>query len=216
MVIGFSEIQNIVLSKAIFNSFKKIQSNSAFRISEFWEHSFLCGLASKIISNDLSGDSNEFFVAGLIHDVGKLVLLMVMPHDFEMIVRESDPFPMNTITAEKKIIGITHDQIGMYLLTRWMFPENLIQAVGFHHQPEKAAENRLFPLIVHIADFLSHRVQKIGHNDRDKEKDDDFSKIIHTSKLNGLALSKKSLNQYIEDIAVKKEQEKDILQLFLS
>jgi len=217
MVIGFSEIQNIVLSKAVFNSFKKLQSKSAFRISEFWEHSFLCGLSSKIISNDLSEDSNEFFVAGLIHDIGKLVLLMAMPQDFEMIVRESDPFPMNTITAEKKIIGITHDQIGMYLLTRWMFPENLIQAVGFHHQPEKAAEgNRLFPVIVHIANSLTHIVQKIEHNDRNKELEADFSKIIHTGKLNGLALSKKSLNQYIEDIAVKKEQEKDILKLFLS
>jgi len=214
MVIGFSEIQNIVLSKAVFNSFKKIQSNSAFRINEFWEHSFLCGLASKIISNDLSEDSNDFFVAGLIHDIGKLVLLMTMPHDFEMIVHESDPFPMNTATAEKKIIGITHDQIGMSLLMRWMFPENLIKAVGFHHQPEKADENRLFPVIVHIANSLSHMVQSLEYKDRNK--DVEFSKIIHTCKLNGLDLSKKKLNQYMEDIAVQKEQEKDILELFLS
>jgi HD-like signal output (HDOD) protein len=139
---------------------------------------------------------------------------MVMPHDFEMIVRESDPFPMNTATAEKKIIGIAHDQIGMSLLMRWMFPENLIKAVGFHHQPEKADGNRLFPVIVHVANFLSHIVQSPEYKDKNKEVE--FSKIIHTGKLNGLDLSKKKLNQYIEDIAVQKEQEKDILELFLS
>ena len=73
-ILGFKEIQNLVLAKAVFNSFKNIQKNGPFNINKFWEHSFLCGLLSKIIANDIKKDNNEFFVAGLIHDIGKLII----------------------------------------------------------------------------------------------------------------------------------------------
>ncbi|MFH2064654.1 MAG: HDOD domain-containing protein [Pseudomonadota bacterium] len=215
MVLGFSEIQNIVLSKAVFNSFKSIRSDSLFPIRKFWEHSFLCGLAAKIISNDLSEESNDFFVAGLIHDIGKLVILMAMPDDFRMIVRQSDPHSLHTIDAEMEIIGATHDRIGSSLLTRWMFPENLVKAVGFHHQPEKAPGNRLFPGIVHTANRLSHMIPFPENKSDSKDMENEFSNIIHTSKLSGLDFSLKMLTRYREELIAGKEQEKDILELFL-
>jgi len=218
MTIGFSEVQNIVLSKAVFNSFKKLPSNSSFEINKFWEHSFLCGLASKMIAMDLSEDGNELFVAGLIHDVGKLVIQMAMPNDFHAIIRESEPTPMNTLNAEKKIIGTTHDRIGMSLLTRWMFPEKLIKAVGFHHQPEKAGEKRLFPTIVHVANFLSHAIQTQQKKEtlKNNNLEDEFLKITQIGKLNHIDFSQGVLNRYLKNLAIQKEEQQNILTMFLS
>jgi len=78
-VLGFNEIRNLVLSKAVFNNFKNLTKNSQFDIRNFWEHSFLCGLAGKIIAADLHKDPNECFMAGLIHDIGKLIFYLELP-----------------------------------------------------------------------------------------------------------------------------------------
>ena len=216
LVIGFSEVQNIVLSKAVFNSFKKIRSNSPFKIHAFWEHSFLCGLAAKIISSELTLDSNEFFVAGLIHDVGKLVVLMTMPDDFQSIVTMSLPHPLDTIQAEKAVIGTTHDKIGMGLLTRWMFPECLIKAAGFHHQPEKATENHTFPAIIHIANHLAHMIQGPGREIDESALEGCLPMIARAGKRIKLDLDHNKVRLYLEELTVRMEEEKTILDLFLA
>ena len=216
LVIGFSEVQNIVLSKAVFNHFKKIRSNSPFKIHAFWEHSFLCGLAAKVIATELALDTNEFFVAGLIHDVGKLVVLMTMPDDFQSIVAMSQPDPLDTIQAEKSVIGTTHDKIGMGLLTRWMFPACLIKATGFHHQPEKAVENQMFPVIIHIANSLAHMIQGPGREIDESRMEDCLPRIVRAGERIQLDLDKQKILLYLEELVSRMEEEKAILDLFLA
>jgi len=85
-VLGFNEIRNLVLSKAVFNNFKNLTKSSQFDIRIFWQHSFLCGLAGKIIASDLHEDRGECFMAGLIHDIGKLIIYLELPEEFLKIV----------------------------------------------------------------------------------------------------------------------------------
>jgi len=69
-ILGFKEIRNVVIARAVFDSFKHLKKDKQFNINSFWEHSFVCGIVAKVIAQDMKYPANEFFIAGLIHDIG--------------------------------------------------------------------------------------------------------------------------------------------------
>lgn len=157
-ILGFKEVRNLVLSTVVFDSFKNIRENAKFDIKKFWKHSFICGLTSNIIAAELKETSNEFFVAGLIHDIGKLVIYIALPTEFLKLIDITGPLKLKftAFQAEKEIIGMTHDEVGMGLLKKWSFPESLSNAVGFHHRPQESDKKSLLEFVVHIADMFAH------------------------------------------------------------
>ncbi len=155
IVLGFAEIRNIVIGKAVFSSFQSLTKNNKTNIRLFWEHSFTCGLAAKILAEHLGYSPSEFFIAGLIHDIGKLAMLMTFPHDYSPLLELSEPNQSRSVIKENEMFSIGHDDIGKRLLRRWLFPESLIMAVGYHHSPLLAPTSRISPLIVQMADILS-------------------------------------------------------------
>ncbi len=154
-VLGFDEIRNIVLAKAAVTAFKAIPEPHAREINAFWNHAFTCGLAARIIGEHLNQPSGRFFIAGLLHDIGKLAMLMAFGEQYDTakwLTGFSTPAKLH---EEQKAFAITHDKVAGQLLRCWQFPDNLIAAVHYHHSPHEAAEFRSYPLIVQIADFLS-------------------------------------------------------------
>ncbi|MDO9040832.1 MAG: HDOD domain-containing protein [Desulfocapsaceae bacterium] len=161
VVLGFQEIRNIILTHAIFNSFQRLKNTSKQDIDALWLHSLTCGLAAKIIAAHTTGYSeSKLFIAGLIHDIGKLAILMALPnsynHNLEQMLSEQlqDTF----FPEEEEKIGISHTTVGMRLLNRWLFPEQLCASAGYHHRPETAPGDAAFPLIIQMANILSHIV----------------------------------------------------------
>jgi HD-like signal output (HDOD) protein len=154
-VLGFNEVHNIVLGKAVFNSFQKISENNKDAIDIFWSHSFCCGLAAKILAEDFRCSPSELFIAGLIHDIGKLALFIARPDDYLQVLELSGTDQIRCKELETQTIGIDHEQVGFHLLTRWLFPDSLLCAIGFHHQPEKCSAKPLYAVIVQISDALS-------------------------------------------------------------
>ncbi|MCR4289632.1 MAG: HDOD domain-containing protein [Candidatus Scalindua sp.] len=157
-ILGFKEIRNLVISSVAFESFKNLKQDGKFDINKFWRHSFYCALAAKNIAVDLKIESSELFVAGLVHDIGKLAMYVTFPSEFMMQLEIMNPLKIKytSFEAEKDVFGMTHDEVGMQLLKKWMFPENLLTAVGYHHRPQEADRKSLFPIIVHTADILTH------------------------------------------------------------
>lgn len=155
VVLGYSEIRNIVLGKAVFTSFQKLQRQNKKKTDLFWEHSFTCGIASKIIAEHLGYSPSEMFIAGLIHDIGKLAMLMTFPQDYMLLFEISEPHQFRTVIHEHEEYSISHDEIGMKILKRWLFPNQLIMATGYHHHPEQAPSDIVYPIIVQLADILS-------------------------------------------------------------
>lgn len=154
-VLGINEIRNIVVARAMFHSFKHIGSKEQFDIRDFWLHSFMCGLCAKIISRDIAL-LEDFFIYGLIHDIGKLVLLSALPSRFLEIIEEHGHLGYDIYKQEEHSFGITHAEIGMVLLKRWMFPEKLVSTVGYHHHPERADKTDVFPYLIYFADMMTH------------------------------------------------------------
>jgi putative nucleotidyltransferase with HDIG domain len=155
VVLGYEEIRNIVIGKAIFSSLPRLSKENRNTISLFWEHAFTCGLASKIIAEHLHLPASEFFIAGLIHDIGKLAMLMAFPHEYSILRELSNPNNLNDSAEEQAKFAISHDKVGLQLAERWLLPEKLVMAIGYHHSPQEAPAHKEYPLIVQVADIFS-------------------------------------------------------------
>ena len=217
-ILGFKEIRNLVLSSVAFDSFKDLKQDGAFDINKFWKHSFYCALAAKNIAVDLKVESGELFVAGLVHDIGKLVMYITFPTDFMMQLEVMDTVKIKytSFEAEKSIFGMTHDDIGMMLLKKWIFPEAILTAVGYHHRPQEADNKSIFPLIVHIADILTHIYEMQTENE---EEDYSQTELFYVEPVNlaqsfGIDLNVSDLSRLQEMLKESIKNEKGTLDLF--
>ena len=156
MVLGFNEVQSIVLGKAAVSTFNNLFKNRLEILDHFWDHSFTCGLAAKIISENLNLKSGQFFMAGLLHDIGKLAMILAFDDKYDSEKWMRSLCSKSLLAEDRQTFNISHDVIGSRLLQRWQFPENLITALRHQHTPENAPKFQGYPLIVQAADFLTH------------------------------------------------------------
>ncbi len=153
-ILGFNEVQKIALAKALINSFSKVAKKHTTSIDKFWEHSFVCGMVARVMAQGLNISQDIAFMGGLIHDIGKLIMLETFAEDYAldwMTVFSSEQMHHD----ELYMFSFTHDQVGGHLLRKWLFPENLIAAVEAHHCPDKATTEKDVAAIIQLADLLS-------------------------------------------------------------
>jgi HD-like signal output (HDOD) protein len=216
-VLGFKEVRNLVISTVVFESFKNIERNAKFDIRKFWKHSFVCGLAANIIATDLKNKSNEFFVSGLIHDIGKLVIYIALPDEFLKVEETASTLKLKFLNfqIEESILGITHDEVGLRLLEKWMFPESLLTSVGFHHRPQETDNKALFSIVTHIADMFAHiyEMQVEGGNDPLKVESL-YPGIIKMVKPYGIEWNESDLNRLQQAVTESVSKESNTLSLF--
>lgn len=154
-LLGFNEIESIVLGKAVVTSFQQTLVGHEDELKEFWQHSFTCGLAAKIIAVHLNLSSGQFFIAGLIHDIGKLAMLLSFPKEYGSTGFLNRFSTHQQLQQETKLFGLSHELIGGKLLQKWNFPQNLLFSIGFHHQPAQAPRQNGYPLVIQLADVLA-------------------------------------------------------------
>jgi putative nucleotidyltransferase with HDIG domain len=97
------------------------------------------------------------YTAGLLHDIGKVVLDQYIAGAYPLLYREFQSRQSELIDVEKRILGMDHTRIGELLATRWSLPRVLYDTIRFHHQPEKSTDNRTLTTIVYLADLLMSR-----------------------------------------------------------
>jgi len=105
--------------------------------------------------------SSEAFIAGLIHDVGKIILDQYAHNFFVEIIKKVKSEDISIYEAEKKALGISHTEIGGWLAKQWNLPVEIEEDIKFHHTPDKATLNPELTAIVHLSDILT-RMKKIG------------------------------------------------------
>ena len=154
-VLGMNEVESIVLGKAAVTTFKKLLANNKKDLDTFWEHGFTCGLSARSIGEHLNIASGQFFIAGLLHDIGKLAMLLAFGEKYETAKWMTGFSTAAKFEEEKHTFSISHDVLGSRLLQHWQFPDTLLIALRCHHMPNKAPKLAAYPLIVQVADFLS-------------------------------------------------------------
>jgi HD-like signal output (HDOD) protein len=217
MALGFDEVRNLVVSTAVFNSFRRLKATPLFDPGKFWEHAFVCGLAGRIIAKKSALSDGELFVTGLIHDIGKLAICMVLPQEFAMILELSGNSNLKTSSAELQILGITHAEMGAQLLKRWMLPQDLIDAVGYHHRPAAAPVPTAYPIVTHLADLLAHYVTAKDALDGGQSLDGRLTTdIMGLARSQGILMDQDTFNKLAEELEGQKEAQAGILEIFLS
>lgn len=172
--LGIDTIKTLVLSNAIFEQSKPFQTK-LFNISDLWRHSMTVAAGAKAIAQAEGMTvalAEEAFVGGILHDVGVLILASNFPEDYDRVARLVTTEQIMIPTAEQEYFGVTHAEVGAYLLGLWGLPAQILNIVSLHHRVHLQNEGRVTPLIaVHAADVLCgvqdhHPLFETGRLDR--------------------------------------------------
>ena len=158
-IIGPQPLKDMILATTVVNHFQTIP-NKLIPINQFWQHSIACATASNVIAKLLNNQNQErFFLAGLLHDIGKLMLHIAEPGLSRKVMdraAESD----NTLNQLEEIIfGFNHTDVGAECLRQWNFPGSLIEPVLQHHAPHQAERFQLETAAVHLADAIANTLR---------------------------------------------------------
>ncbi len=219
MVLGFDEVKNIVLGKAVFNSFKDLDNLQSITLEDFWDHAFTCGLAAKIIAERIDISPSQMFIAGLIHDIGKLAMLLTFPNIYSHLLNIADDSWLQNCDKENELFFIAHDEVAHRILNRWLFPESLLQAVGYHHRPDEAQLSPLLASVIQIADIISHTYQSPDgavvadyRSMMEKMRPDLFNTFDDMQ----VPCSNEEITLWFDRLKVSKEEDTGILGIFTS
>ncbi len=160
--LGIRQIRQLTLVTPVIEDFQKLSSQCAFPWREFWQHCIGTGLLTHEIAG-LSQATNDdtVYIAGLVHDVGKIVMAWAFPDHFTEIHRLALPGVQDLIEIENAVLGIDHAELGALYMERHRMSDLLIQTVRHHHSPEKAKSHGGIVASVQIADLLIRR-EKMG------------------------------------------------------
>ncbi len=134
VILGFNEIYNLILASYLMDFFLKKDAVLDFRPVDFWGHSIAVGIAARLVGQTLGLPHQEnFFVTGVLHDIGKLVFFEFSEDQFAAALALSKRSQQPLYTAELTVFGIEHSEAGALLAERWRFPSSIIQSIR-HHQ----------------------------------------------------------------------------------
>ncbi len=158
VMLGFKQVRQVAVGASMMNAFKRSGFNDGFDLDLFWGHSVAVAVASEAIAKKTLGAKPEdAFTAGILHDIGRLVLRQVMPAEFAQAVAiaRSGEAPLHA--AEFETTGYQHDEIGQALGERWKFPGHLVDAVRCHHDEAlRAGEDGLAGVVAQANSLMLH------------------------------------------------------------
>ena len=154
-VIGLRELRGLVLATSAVEAFSEIP-NDLLNMVKFWRHSVYCGVVAQLLAERCHVlHSERLFVAGLLHDVGKLILSHRLPSEMGEVVARMKLEDRPDFDIETEVLGFDHAEVGGELLKVWQMPRSLEQAVRHHHQPDQADDAIMDVCLVHIANSMT-------------------------------------------------------------
>ena len=158
-LLGVGIIQSLALAVPLFSAFDP-KKCPRFCIERLWQHSAETAAIGRRVSAHQHADANvaEYaFAAGLLHDIGKLILADKLPEAYNEIIQEAQAARIPIAEVEQKHLHATHADVGGYLLALWGLPVPLVEAVACHHHPKRCGNNELCVAgVVHMANSLQH------------------------------------------------------------
>ena len=160
IIMGFHAVRSAALAVSVLDQFKGVESKAAaFTLDGFWRHSIGVSCIAKQLSIVLKvAESEDAFVAGLLHDVGKLVMLQHFPEDVDDLCRAASEQQLSWRACEEALYPTNHANIGRALFRAWNFPAPVVEAVSCHHEPTAASRHAELASIVHLADYFSYHM----------------------------------------------------------
>lgn len=155
VVIGLGEVKSLLLAFTIQQFFATSGKDEQNR-KKFWKHSLICSHVANYLARSFQYKSdNTIFISALIHDIGKIVVDQYLHEEFSVVVDHIETHHTTFNEAEKKILGLTHFQIGAKLLQQWNFPQQVISQVYHHHAPWLDKKFSQGSTIIYLANILT-------------------------------------------------------------
>ena len=153
-IIGTQQLRDMALAVAVIELFTNIPEE-LINMKSFWQHSIACGIIARALAVYRREPNVErFFAAGMLHDVGQLVMCTTIPDSVRRMLRISEEQDALHSSTELAHLGFTHAMVGGSIFRKWKLPISIAEPVACHHTPAKA---QMFPLeaaVIHLADII--------------------------------------------------------------
>ena len=161
IMLGMNTVKNLVLGATVLTTFGKRRNFRALNMDMFWEHSLGVGVIAKLIAKKRNRDNKlleGYFIAGLLHDIGKIPLNSKFSNEYMNIVNVPEKEPQPLFIAEKKFLGIDHTHVGNLIAEKWKLGEEISDTIAYHHAPEtyQGVQNDMLITVI-LSDYYANR-----------------------------------------------------------
>ncbi|MBN8519856.1 MAG: HDOD domain-containing protein [Candidatus Accumulibacter sp.] len=151
-LLGFINVQGMLISVGAFDAFRTKQLN----LVDFWKHSIATATAARFLASRVRCVADEAFMAGLLHDIGKLIFAVQAESVYRQVLELGRGSAMSSLEAERTLFEFTHPEVGEMVAERWDLPAKYIAAIAHHHDPAAAGDERVFCSLIGLADQAAH------------------------------------------------------------
>ncbi len=211
-LLGLTEFNNLLVSISLFSKLFNEKSKTLPQLSAFWDHSITCALLSRsLVARLFIPTGGREFTAGLLHDIGKLILLEHFPSLAVTVHMKMFNEHYSDLDAEQMILGVTHAEVGGWIAEKWRLPVSYVEVIKFHHQPSLAQLNKSLVAITQIANIISKQ-----HDPTNQDNLKDQQPIAETEawqilKTENISLQHLDLDQILSEIEYSEDAAKDIM-----
>jgi putative nucleotidyltransferase with HDIG domain len=160
VILGFNTIRSLVLSASVLKVFPQKPGLVKFDRKAFWKHSFMVGIASRMLAQIYRRkklvDMETAFSAGLLHDIGKIILEQFSNEEYLPVLKAAKDKGLSLVMVEKTMLGMSHADVSGMLVDKWQMPNELKGPIVFHHSPLEDKTGMDMACIVHYANHLCH------------------------------------------------------------
>jgi putative nucleotidyltransferase with HDIG domain len=161
MHMGKKNVMRAVMAAGLSRYFRTAKGYDV-KGGDLWEHAVAVALMSQICASRISGsDDPILFTAGVLHDIGKMVMGEFVEEAWQKIRELTEKQKYSFLEAEEEVIGVNHAVLGGEIALIWKFPEEIIRAIAYHHRPDLLADGDIVPWIVYLSNQVCH-VMGIG------------------------------------------------------
>lgn len=183
-ILGFRTVRSLATTAALIGTFAN-HAQGRFSFTPFWRHSIAAAVCARELATHLKLNAEQAYTAGLLHDIGRLVLVTQFPRDFEGVMTQRAQRDCTLLDAEVAVLGLDHAMVGQALTQHWKFPLAMQEAVAGHHAPS-IPKGQPLTLVIQLADALAHALD--FSND-----EDDLVPVVPDSAWQQLGLSDATL-----------------------
>ena len=187
VLLGSNVIKGLLVGASVF----ELMQNAMLGL---WEHSLGCAVTSRLMAKRKGlKDYDDIYAAGLLHDIGKIILLLEFPKEYKEAMNEAELKNITIVETERDHFIANHADIGSWLAEKWLFPRNLVEVIKYHHNPHLSKNAPIETAIVHLADILL-RAKGVGF------AGDPFVPAVNSVAFEALKLSETDLKEILEEM----------------
>ena len=159
-MIGIEQIRILMLGVSVVDYFKNLDGFNCLDLRSFWEHSVATGIACKKIASIRRDHNSEiYFVMGLIHAIGRMILFVQVPDTMNNIIKKSKEKRIPLSRAESEIMGFNNAEIAAEILSKWRYPQKIVRSIKYQYYPSKAGDYIIEASTLHIANIIVHAAE---------------------------------------------------------